>query len=701
MTFLAGTFIGGLALGALPVIIHLFARRRRKIVPWGAMQFLSGSPPRFRRRLLRLNELLVLLLRVLAVVALVLAFARPVIPMRGASSGDEEVVLILDASLSTARRFADGEAALKKEAAAANSVIARLADHSTVRLLLATDAPRWLTPAPVEITETNRAALRSMLATIQPTLGGSDIPLAIGEALASPSDRAQRRIVIVSDATERPWHADDAARWASLARAAKDVPIESAPPIPAPDPATLRNLSLDRLTPEHDTIVAGDEALLTAEIRNRSMQPSDAAEISWRLDGREVARGALPRLEANAATTLEFALPIPQAGSFVASCAILGEDDLPLDNSASAAIRAMDELPILIVESEPDRARFLTAALAGSVFRARVIAPSEFPALELRPFVCLIFGNFPPPAAEAITRLTAHVANGAGIWLALGEQTDPALFNRLHAGLSPCDLAPAVGDLSEFGARWRVLLPDAPHPATMLLRDTARLDLDAARVARHLALAEPRPPHLTALLTLESQAPLVIEHTFGRGRVLLQTVPLDRSWSNLPILQSYVPIVREFAWWLAQGRVSARHVAPGETLRVPVEAPSAPFTVRLPDGSTHSDAAQQFVARFSSTSMPGIYDIESGAQRHEYFSVARAPEESDLAPMRPETRALLAERGVNVDGQFGAKASKPIAAHLLALALGLFVAEALLAWLLGRQRNAPRRAVEMRELIAR
>src|SRR4029434_329015 len=77
MTFLAGGFLAGLALTGVPVILHLIIRRKRKLVRWGAMQFLPGTPPRFRQRMLKLNELLVLLLRILAISALVLAFAQP------------------------------------------------------------------------------------------------------------------------------------------------------------------------------------------------------------------------------------------------------------------------------------------------------------------------------------------------------------------------------------------------------------------------------------------------------------------------------------------------------------------------------------------------------------------------------------------------------------------------------------------------
>lgn len=711
MTFLAGTFLSGLALAAVPVVIHLFARRKRQVVPWGAMQFLTGSPPRFRRRILRLNELLVLLLRILAVCALVLAFARPLVPAGVIPSGGRDVVFVIDASLSTARRVAERGTAFDLEIAAADKAVGLLGERDSARILLATDAPRWLTPAPLDGTAQNREALRAMLRTLKPTLGGSDLAVAIGEALQSTPapNRTARQIQVFSDSTERAWQPQDAARWTSLARSIADAPlptrIDAAVEIAPFDPAAQRSLSIDRLTPELDTFAAGTDAILTAEIRNRSEFPSKNTALVWSVDGREVGRTNVPPLNAKTSATVEFAMPFPQPGSFVASGALIAEDDLPLDDSAFVAIRVLDEIPILVVDGG-DETSFLLAALGHSAFRPKVIAPAQFAALDLRPFVCVILANTGPLTEADAAKLAEYTGRGGGLWLALGPRTNVDNFNKLlsptGAGLSPCRIAAAIGD---DAAPWRILPPDQPHPATLLLRDTAHLDIDKARVARHLALAEPVPQNLTVLLALETQAPLVIEHPFGRGRVLLQTTPLDRAWSNLPVLHSYVPLVREFVWRMAEGRLSRRNLAPGDTLRLPLSgAADAPFSVRLPDGATFSGPAQDAVARFSTTFLPGIYDLEYGAQRpHEFFSVARPAAESDLTPLSGTARVQLEGHGVIFNGSKTAAngalgttvGTSPIAFHLLALALALFLAEALAAMLLARRRNVRAAAATM------
>jgi len=75
--FFAGTFaIAGLIAATGPIIIHLLNRRRFRVVEWAAMDFLRQAMQRSRRAV-QLRDLLVLVLRCLAVVIFGAALARP------------------------------------------------------------------------------------------------------------------------------------------------------------------------------------------------------------------------------------------------------------------------------------------------------------------------------------------------------------------------------------------------------------------------------------------------------------------------------------------------------------------------------------------------------------------------------------------------------------------------------------------------
>ena len=90
---------------SLPILAHLFNRYKVKHTDWAAMQFLNRSV-RVRSRQLRLRDLLLLMLRCLAVLLLVFALARPATnSIDGIGLPGEEraaVVIALDASYSMA-----------------------------------------------------------------------------------------------------------------------------------------------------------------------------------------------------------------------------------------------------------------------------------------------------------------------------------------------------------------------------------------------------------------------------------------------------------------------------------------------------------------------------------------------------------------------------------------------------------------------
>ncbi|CUS96637.1 N-terminal double-transmembrane domain-containing protein, partial [Candidatus Kryptonium thompsonii] len=106
MTFLNPTFLFALFASAIPVLIHLFNLRRLRTVEFSSIKFLKELQ-RSRIRSLKIKQIILLIVRVLAIVFLVLAFSRPVI--KGylfnpivAGQARSSVVIILDNTLSMA-----------------------------------------------------------------------------------------------------------------------------------------------------------------------------------------------------------------------------------------------------------------------------------------------------------------------------------------------------------------------------------------------------------------------------------------------------------------------------------------------------------------------------------------------------------------------------------------------------------------------
>src|SRR5688572_16885694 len=76
MTFVFPIVLGGLALLAIPVLLHLLMRQKPRRLPFPAFRFLVQKH-RSNQRKLRLRHLLLLLLRMLLLALICLAVAQP------------------------------------------------------------------------------------------------------------------------------------------------------------------------------------------------------------------------------------------------------------------------------------------------------------------------------------------------------------------------------------------------------------------------------------------------------------------------------------------------------------------------------------------------------------------------------------------------------------------------------------------------
>src|SRR5581483_7204207 len=134
MSFLSPAFLWALPLIGIPIAIHFFGKRQRETIRWGAMDFLMKSVVP-RRRFLRWRDLLLMVLRIAVVLALIAALAQPMISSNHlGSTGPRDVVIILDNSLSTARKLS-GDTVFHQELDQAEKLVDRLNASDMVRVL--------------------------------------------------------------------------------------------------------------------------------------------------------------------------------------------------------------------------------------------------------------------------------------------------------------------------------------------------------------------------------------------------------------------------------------------------------------------------------------------------------------------------------------------------------------------------------------
>jgi Ca-activated chloride channel family protein len=194
MNFLTPVFLALAGLAIPIIILYMLRLRRREVVVssnmlWQRlMQDREANTPwqRLRRNLLLLLQLLIL-------AALVLALARPYLPVPSVAAGS--VALLLDASASMNAQDMPGGVtrfeAAKEQAAA---LVGELANDEVMTIIAVGSVPQVLTPATGD-----RAALREAISQAEPSQAQGDWEAALALAGASIAGREEASILIISD----------------------------------------------------------------------------------------------------------------------------------------------------------------------------------------------------------------------------------------------------------------------------------------------------------------------------------------------------------------------------------------------------------------------------------------------------------------------------------------------------------------------
>jgi hypothetical protein len=731
MNFLSPAFLWALPLIAVPVLVHFFNRRQRDVIRWGAMEFLLASATP-RRRFLRLRDLLLMLIRIAVVLFIIAALAQPMLSLNWiGASGPRDVVIVLDDSLSTARKLGGGTV-FDREIDEAARLIAQLGPADVVRVLTASPAPEWLTDMPLTADGGNKKTLISRLRQLTPNEGSADLLKCAQEAVkAGAGGRDVSRIVtVITDGQAYGWRPKTPELWSPVQTLAKKSPFPVVMNVIVPEGATnpAVNLTVESLSAARAVAGTGQPVTLTASIRNTGAGISKATSAFWSAGEHPLGVSAIPALQPSAGTSISISEVFATPGLLDISCRLGESDDLPLDDSARFLLEITKAVPILVVEGEPQTepmqsdTQYLLAALGGgrqaargaawpSVFQPRVINYQQLSSEDLTAFQCVILANVPRLAPDVIQKLVRHVNSGGGLWIALGEQTDVDAFNRQFTaqggGLSPAALKQPVGDAGDREKFTAVAPPVADHPATAMLSDIQRLDIDRARVYRRHQFDLGPGTTVSVLLRAEGGAPLAVEKFLGRGRVILQAFPLGLAWSNLPLCHAYVVMVHEWLWYLTEPGLVKHNLQPGELLQAtqPAGASSGGASLLTPGGLTRNLVGQaedeRLVFRYAKTMFPGEYrlDLSGGKEgsRSEKFLVSRDPGESILTPLtESQIQALSKAGGLSFgpnplsqpSGQRVAAPPKPVAHWLLLALAGLMAVEAAVAfWITSRRRN--------------
>jgi hypothetical protein len=621
MNFLTPAFLFGALALALPVVFHLIRRNTRERLPFSSLLFLQPTPPRLTQRS-RLEDLLLLLLRCLALALLALGFARPFLkqpPTDDPAAGQpKRVVLLLDRSASMQRSglwpAAVARAGEMLAQTTANDQVTVLAfDQEISRVVSFED---WqATPAG------DRAGLaRSRIEALKPGWAATQLGTALiaaAETLAEAEVRQatpQREVVLISDVQE-------------------GARLEKLQAFEWPKNLPLRVVSLKAKAGSNAGVQviaeAADTGLTNAAVRVRVSNAPDATkeqlQVGWAAENGAFL-GAPLEVYVPPGQSRVLALPVPVGATNAAglpSRVMLRGDDEPFDNVAFAIPPSPVTLRVLYLgaDVEGDSRQplfFLRRALPNTPrqrleVEARPATAAVSPADLAGAGLVVLTGDISPPVA-ALLREQAE-AGKTVVFAPVNAGAGATLAALLGVGAVP---------LSEATVRNYAMLTDLDltHPLFAPFADPRFSDFTKIHVWKHRLVDLSGVAGARVLAKFDSGSPAIAEVPLGRGRVLVFATGWHPADSQLALSSKFVPLIvslLDYAGALA-GLDAAAHLV-GE----PVALRAGLRRLRLPDGSVTDLLAG--TTNFTATLQPGLYRAE-GDGAPTAFAVNLDPNES-------------------------------------------------------------------------
>ena len=709
LSFLHPALLWGLAAAALPLLVHLFFRRRPRPTPFPAVDFILRARRETERRL-RLKRVLLFLARTALLAAVALAIARPRAerPEEAAlavARGPRATAIVLDASASMGYRLG-GRTLFDRARADALEALASLGPDEPALALVCGTAP------PVaEAPSFDRAQVRRVLESAEATAGHSDLGACVATAIqALGASEAQaslgKRLVVATDLAASAWRLD--VPPPPVRSTAGPVRPEVAV-LDAARGAPLPNAAVTSLEAEPDPAVGPRGYRFSASIADWSGQARSELPVQLRVGIGAEARTAVrafAELPAGGSVRKTLAHAFA-AGGPVAVSVSLPEDALPYDDARTLALFVPREVRVLVVDGAPspikyrDEAYFVETALAspGSPVRPRLVDADALADEDLSRYDVVFLLNVRSVGAK-LGELQRFVGGGGGLLVSLGDQIDPETHEKELPGLLPVPLhvvktAAERGAAGAQGRAARLGEVAFDHPALSVFTGEAREGLLGSRFFRY-ALAKPGS-EARVLAAFDDGAPALVEGRRGRGRVLLFTSTLDRDWTDWPIRTSFLPAMQRFAAYLAGGL---------EDRRDPPSIVGVPRAIRPPEGTALSvligpDGRERRLpaqagppegetgAVSFTPELPGLWQVKVRAQGAERidpalsFAVWPDARESDTRRLDPaELTAYFGGAGLaRVEGEAsagGGRREVPLWSLLLAVGLLAFLVEGLL-----------------------
>lgn len=610
MEFFNPAALIGLIAASIPLILHLIHLRKLKKVEFSSLRFLKELQ-KTRIRNLKIKRLLLLALRTLAIIFIVLAFARPTIespfPFLNKYSNTSAVILVdnspsMNLSDSRGNRF-------NRAKNIARNILATRREGDETAIIDLSGGSDFATASLLR----NSGLVREHLDNMKIGYAPADLDRGLRSAanLLHSSNNLAKEIFIISDMQKNVF--------SSLRRDTTKFAIDISSFFMFPlgrdaDNLNEANVSIDSVATVTKIYRNGSPVEAEVFLNNHSDKRIDEEIVSLYFNGRKTAQKRVTLLP-NERKAVGFSA-IPKNSGLNRAKVVLEHDALDEDNAAYFGF-TVPQKPRVAIVSEAGRSRFLELALAGklngeNLVTFDVISPSGLGSIDFNKYDMIICGSGALRSSD-VERLKQYVSYGGGVFLFANSQTPADIMKRCLAELG---FGPVADRQFSHDDPARFISIDRNHP---IYKDVFKgLETDRQVVESPKITKAKTVSGGLGIITI-SGGNFLAESKYGEGKAIYCAVEPDGGdWSTFPYTGIFPITIFRTVAYLASGTGEGVSIKAGQSAVVTVPkkySNYSGFKIIDPSGSASIISGLQLAGgtavNFPPQALPGNYMITS------------------------------------------------------------------------------------------
>ena len=625
------------AAASIPLLLHLFNKQKVKIIEFSTVKYLL-SLQKTRMRQVKIRQILLLILRTLALLAIAFAFARPTteggyLPALGGKTTTTAVIL-LDISGSSASETNSGsffERGIEK----AESILDNFTEKEKVVVIGFASTILYDSGEPTSDFDRLKQLLNGFTPASAEAIPSSGFARAF--ALLKEATDPNLEIYLISDFQGDAWRNFE---FDLFAAERMDVKLF----LTSTSGAEIDNIEAEKVTFPNQIITAGRAFTLLGEIRNLKGDAPAEVLVSLDVNDNRMAQTDLS-IPPSGSGKVSFNFTPAEAGFLYGSISI-DDDDLLPDNRSYFAMRIPSGSKIALISDDDQEAFFIRNALAPSqsenlAKNVTLLGALQASTVNLREFdvaVVNLKGRLPQALVSALTN---YVNSGGAALFMMRPELDFADFSeRISSPLFGLQALEAPPVVTAASGKYLLKNFDFAHPLFSPYKQFSADKLPQAEFAGHFKTKE--SAKATVLARFSDNAPAILEAAIGKGKALLYTFSLNDTYSDIVFRPLMVIMLNRSVEYLVSEPLNQREllVAGSEIARELGPQDARQFVLVSPKGDTSSVSAAiragAVVFDLGRLQQTGVYHILGDGRTVDVFAVNFPPNESVPTYSDPE-----------------------------------------------------------------